>query len=66
VTQRIVQGPIVIDAEIIHGLLPDCPLTATAIYEVTDGRIGQAWFIRQWPEADVAAALARLSRGARS
>lgn len=59
VTQRIVQGPIVIDAETIHGLLPDRALSATAIYEVADGRIRQAWFVRQWPEQQVADALAR-------
>lgn len=59
VTQRIVQGRIVIDAETIHGLLPDRPLTATAIYEVADGRIRQAWFVRDWPEQQVADALAR-------
>lgn len=61
VTRRIVQGAIVIDAETIHGLLPGRPLSATAIYEVADGRIRQAWFVRQWPEQQVADALARTA-----
>jgi hypothetical protein len=58
VVTRIVQGNLVIDAERIRGVLPDRDLEATAIYEVEQGLITRAWFIRDWPEAEVAAALA--------
>lgn len=45
VLRRIVVGDHVIDEEIVTGLPEGRTLSATAIYEVRDGRISRVWFI---------------------
>jgi imidazolonepropionase-like amidohydrolase len=46
VTSRIVQGNFVIDHEHVTGLDRDSELRAVAIYEVSDGKIRNVWFLR--------------------
>lgn len=43
---RIACGNIVIDEEHVSGIHPDRIVHATAIYEVCDGTIRRAWFVR--------------------
>lgn len=45
--RRIVCGVVVFDEEQVHGLRPDGPVHATAIYETDAGRITRAWFVRE-------------------
>lgn len=52
IIDRIVEGPLVIDKEVIAGLIPDRHLEATAIYEVRDGLIARVWFARSWSPED--------------
>lgn len=45
VPRRIAMGNHVIDEEVVTGLPAGATMTATAIYEVTDGFISRVWFI---------------------
>ncbi len=49
VPRRIVVGNYVIDEEIVSGLPDGQVFQATAIYEVSDGRISRVWFIEGGP-----------------
>ncbi|MCU0330426.1 MAG: nuclear transport factor 2 family protein [Candidatus Kapabacteria bacterium] len=44
---RIVCGNIVIDEELVTGIHADKKVHATAIYDVHDGTIRRAWFVRE-------------------
>lgn len=44
ILNRITQGAFVIDQEQAEGMGPN-PITVTAIYEVTEGKIVRVWFI---------------------
>lgn len=47
ITKRIVCGNVVIDEEMVSGLVPGVRVHATAIYEIRDGLIARGWFVRE-------------------
>lgn len=46
-TQRMNCPPYVIDEELVVGHTGDTPMHAIAIYEVVDGQIKRAWFVKE-------------------